>query len=125
MNTIICYKYYDQKGRRLAIMARQLNETHTEITIITCSKLDQFNKKEARQALLNVELGTKPVIKSEEVHPQTVIIAHYGEFRKSFFEWTSDNYYKIEYGKKTYNTTSLVGKMHKFIIHVEPNHKLW
>jgi len=125
MNTIITYKYYDQKGRRLAIMAKKLNETHTEITIITCSKLDQFNKRFARHALSLCSNTGKVVINKEEIHPQTVVIAHYGEFRKSFFEWASDNYYKIEYGVKNYNVTYLVGKTHKFVTHMEANHKLW
>lgn len=88
---IITYKYYDSKKRRLAIMARPMDLEHTEITIITCSKQDQFNKKFARMAL---ESFDKTYI-TFEVHPQKLIIAHFGDFKRTFFDWANRTYFKM------------------------------
>lgn len=42
------FRYYDHKGRRLAVFCRYLNATEAEIFTLTCSKDDQFSRKYAR-----------------------------------------------------------------------------
>ncbi len=83
-NIATTYKYYDKKGRRLAVFCRYVSPTEAEIVTFTCSKEDKFVKKFAQkeyQAFINEnyrELTTKPVtvsvqIKSEQRELQTLI----------------------------------------------------
>lgn len=75
-------KFYDRKGRRLAVFCRFLDYNEAEIVIFTCSKADRFNKKFATEQYnkyLNAEtLETKPEvvklqIKAEERELKTML----------------------------------------------------
>lgn len=127
-SVIITYKYYDDKKRRVAIMARKIPLRHTEITIITCSRKDAFCKNKVRRALEQyhepLKMGQSPraIINGEEAHPKTVIINNNGKFKDTFFEWANDNYYKMREGTVVYHTleavrgnTSLILREDKYV----------
>lgn len=97
--TVICYSYYDERKRRLAIMAEDKGE-NIDVTVITCSRKDPFTKKEARRALENSSLGQETYIGEDLVHPQKFTIINNGQFKEEFFKWVSSNYLKLHYQAK-------------------------
>ena len=107
-SVIITYKYYDDKKRRVAIMAKKLPLQHTEITIITCSRKDAFNKHKARKVLICLNTVGTTTLDGIEYHPKTVIINNNGKFKDTFFQWANDNYYKMREGTVVYHTLEAV-----------------
>jgi hypothetical protein len=101
MKQIITYKFWDSKKRRLAILAQEIDLEHTEITIITCSRKDPFTKYKVRKALLDSAKGIQSFIDKDLVHPEKIIIAHHGDFARSFFDWANRTYFKM-YERTTY-----------------------
>ena len=86
----ITYAFYDEKGRRLSIFAKQ-KDKELEITIITCSKKDQFSKKEAKSLYAQVNWG-KTTCK-----PQRFTIPIKDDKPKwTFINWCRENYYHKE-----------------------------
>lgn len=124
---IVTYKYYDDRKRRLAIMASPLDSNQTEITIIRCSRKDSFNKKEIRAALEHISKGGEAYLNetrrvkregeksSREViqvplHPQKFVIENYfKDWRKSFFTWADGNLFKVKRRLVAYDEVYLVG----------------
>ncbi len=124
-NVIITYKYYDDRKRRVAIMAKKLPLEHMEITIITCSKKDAFNKKFARNALTLLDVADTVRVMGAEFHPKRVILSHAGKFKDTFFEWCNDNYYKMREGFATYHTIEAVrGNTHLILQEVKHVQKM-
>jgi hypothetical protein len=67
METILrTYKFYDIKGRRLAIFGRAPLNVKLETFVLTCSKKDFFSKKKARQVYDDYLAGNLDV---EKYHP--------------------------------------------------------
>lgn len=87
------YKFYDEKGRRLAIFANE-NGDHLEAKIYTCSKSDQFHKWMIR----NVAEGEVLLFENYapvEFTPQEVKIPiEDGKPGRSFMEYLHRNFWK-------------------------------
>lgn len=97
METAITYKFYDDKGRRMTIFGKKIDETHIEVTLIKCSRKDSFNKKEAREAINSIVTSGKGKINGEPVHPSTVVIGPASvNWKKEFYKWCKENYFKRE-----------------------------
>lgn len=88
----LTYKFYDQKGRRLAIMGNVQDSGRIDIIVITCSKKDDFNKSVVRQALLNISNIGKAEIEEQEVHPQFFTINTTERPKFTFIKWCQENY---------------------------------
>ncbi len=90
----VTYKFYDEKGRRLSIFAeelKELEENEMEITVITCSKHDQFSRAEAKHLYAGYNWG-KPYC-----NPQTFIVPIKDNKPKwTFINWCRENYYHKE-----------------------------
>lgn len=98
------YKFYDEKGRRMAIFA-SMTETNKEgeagplhIITITCSKKDQFSKKWAKVAF---EALQRPLLKGEvrelPFHPNQYFVNIKDNKPKwTFIRWCEEMFYKRE-----------------------------
>lgn len=90
------YRFYDRKGRRLAVFCRYLTATEGEITTFVCSKDDQFSKAFARRSY-DVYVNDLPLEEGEEVaKPHNTIInipPEWGEI-KSLINYCNANYYR-------------------------------
>jgi hypothetical protein len=71
------FKYYDKKGRRLAVFCRFISPTEAELFTLTCSEEDQFQRKYARQVYEAYLKGEdpkfefhKPLIEIIEIQPE-------------------------------------------------------
>ena len=91
MKELITYKFYDHKGRRLAIFGREIGGGNMEIFILTCSKKDMFCKETARE-VWNSYLGD--FINMYDVHPETVIIPCGFTPNRCFFNYCKTNFLK-------------------------------
>lgn len=85
---------YNAKGQRVAVFGK-IDGTQLNISVITCSKKDQFSRKEAHrmyQEYINGNLKQEPV-----AHPLT--ITHNMENpampKKEFLTWVNRNYYRV------------------------------
>lgn len=85
-------RYYDQKGRRLAVFCRYLNANEAEIFTLTCSKDDQFSKKYARKVYESYLQGVD--LKNEFHKPAIEIIGIEPERREI---WTLLNFCRKNY----------------------------
>lgn len=82
------YKFYDKRGRRLAIFGDQTGRTTMNITIIPCSKQEvNFSKKVANQLYNDIQEGKKVV------HGFTTIEVDEQKPGQSFLKWCRENYY--------------------------------
>lgn len=94
---MITYKFYDNRGRRLAIFGYPMRG-YIQAYIITCSNKDKFCKRNARTAIENYLSEKKPHFlewdKPVLVHPIVVSIPiHDNKPQQSFIEWCHKNYY--------------------------------
>lgn len=94
---------YDEKGRRVAIFARHITlsdgsageelvnpRAALEITVITCSKQDNFSKKRANTLYRNHIAG------GEGCHPDLFHIEVREDKPKwTFLMWCKENYFKL------------------------------
>jgi len=103
---IITYVYYTGKQQRLAIHAKE-NGDNIEITVLKCSKKDQFTKKFARQALALCEKSDVVRLYGELLHPEKFVIDKREDFRKTFFEWADGQYFKLKLDSLRFNTVEL------------------
>lgn len=95
MKPYTTYKYYDQKGRRLSIFGRNL-DNKLVIDIITCSKKDEFSKKKGRE-LFNeyIELLSKNVDNPLPCYPIQILVEIENEKPGySFIKFCNNNFYK-------------------------------
>lgn len=107
MKSITTYKYYDEKGRRLAIRAKKVSEFEVDITVLICSKKDAFRKKFARQALDLLDLHDEVRLYGDLLHPQRFTILNNSEFAKTFFNWANNSFFKLKDSFRTYSTKEL------------------
>lgn len=101
MNTeqdyLVTYRFFDEKGRRLSIFSRWMKKRSVLIiTVITCSKKDQFSKQYARDLF---EEWRNPIGKPYpgEVHPiQLSLPIENNKPKYTFLKWCKENYFKKE-----------------------------
>ena len=117
-NKITTYKFYTHRKQRLAIRAID-NQNHIEVTVLTCSKKDAFNKKFARQALNLLETSDTVRLYGQLLHPQRIIVDYVGDFRESFFNWAEDFYFKIGYKTDYVRVTQLEKKNERIYVSQE------
>lgn len=72
-NTAICYKFYNEKGQRLAIFSRFINETQAEIFILPCSKNELFYKQYAKNVYA-LYLTGKDLVADLNIKSHSVIL---------------------------------------------------
>jgi hypothetical protein len=100
--TYVTYKYFNKSNQRLAIFGEVIND-NMAITIIPCSKKDQFNKKKARELYNKIKEG-------ETVHYEAFNFK--GTDASDFFRWCKSRYYKKVY-IITDENTEIVKYTHK------------
>ena len=102
------YKYYNEKGDRLAIFGLEVLPGELHISIFRCSKKDQFSKEAARQAFDCVRADDPPMSFYKEVTSPKfsaiiyrkhevenhVIPVEDGKPKKTFLEYCKSNYFK-------------------------------
>jgi len=107
---IITYKYYTSKQQRLALLATEIIKEeipYMEITVLKCSKKDEFKKSFARQALKLLQSCDTVRLYGELLHPERIIIPITSNFRKDFFNWADTTYFKIKEDSLKFNTLEL------------------
>ena len=57
MRTFVSFQYYDQKGRRLTICG-DVVDSNLQITVITCSKNDQFVRRTGKELFAQIKAGS-------------------------------------------------------------------
>jgi len=77
------YSFYDNKGRRMALFCKRVDENNVEIATIVCSKKDQFNKAVANK------MYNDPEVKKNTVLMPTKIGSNIG---KEFISYCRSNY---------------------------------
>jgi len=86
------FAYYDSKGRRLSVFCRYISPTEAEITTITCSRADPFNKKYAHaqyQLLIDGQpTSCKPVVTTVAIQPEE-------REMKTLIRFCRQNYYMV------------------------------
>jgi hypothetical protein len=98
--TLITYKYYDKKGRRLAIFGVPLAEYKTgvptqntalKIIAIACSAKDTFSKKKAKELYKAYVTGN-----TKDVHPTVTILEGItdGNFKRAFMIYCNTHFQK-------------------------------
>lgn len=96
------YKYYDQKGRRLSVFCRFLDDDTAEIYTLTCSKKDQFSKnfavKSYKSYINNGVTKTRPLIKKIERKKNLKEIS-------TLIDYCNDNYFKKRTESRRYYKT--------------------
>lgn len=102
METYATYKFYDEKGRRLAIFGRLVSDgaiekqeggvtftnLHLQIYVVTCSNKDRFNKRKANLIFNGRSAG------ESEKGEFLVALEDAGKPKWTFIKWCEDNYYK-------------------------------
>lgn len=102
METLKTYKFYDKDGRRLAIFGKFVpNHPHggsptLHITVIPCSKKDQFSIKIARQMYDALDSGR--IIGEVPVHSYYSVPAIDGSYKAEFLKFCNVNFFKKEIG---------------------------
>lgn len=99
------YKYYDKKGRRLAVYLQRYDDNNATIVVITCSKEDKFSKQFADKQF-EIFMSNR---KAADVNPQSFIIedVKVGGEVKALNNFCYNNFYKaVERGiiTKCYKT---------------------
>jgi len=84
----ITYKFYNNKGNRLAIKAEEYNG-RLLFSVVACSKQDQFSKRVARAAFSDNFEG-------ETYHPEKFSIPiKDGKGGKTFIDYCNQNYFRL------------------------------
>lgn len=96
------YRFYDEKGRRLAIFAEDFGQgKELKITIITCSQKDQFSKVRAKKLFEKCHIDPAACA----CHPTIIRIPVINDKPKwTFIHWCQDNYFKRIPVVAAYNT---------------------
>lgn len=82
--TYVTYKFFNKKNNRLAIFGEVISD-NIAVTVIPCSKNDQFIKKKARELYENIKKG-------ESVYYESFNLK--GTDASDFFRWCKSKYYK-------------------------------
>lgn len=102
METLKTYKFYDKDGRRLAIFGKYVpNHPHggnptLHITVIPCSRKDQFSVKVANQMYNAIDSGM--IIGEVPVHSYFSVPVLDGKHKAEFLKFCNINYYKMVIG---------------------------
>lgn len=97
MDYLATFAFYDEKGRRLNIFAEQV-EAGLKISVITCSKDDQFCKKVGRALYMTWRSGITEVEgKKIDTNPQEFILTLKDSTKpqREFIQWCRDNFYSL------------------------------
>ena len=98
METLMTYKFYDQDGRRLAIFGKYVpKHPHggnplLHITVIPCSKKDQFSVKVAKR--MYDEINDGKVYEELPVHSYFSTNVKNGKYKAEFLKFCNINFYK-------------------------------
>jgi len=107
---IITYVFYTHKKQRLAIMATEITKEeipYMEITILKCSAKDEFKKSFAREALNKLKNSSTVRLYGELLHPEKLILPITSDFRKDFFNWANNTYFRKTEDSLRFNTIEL------------------
>ncbi len=90
------YQYYDDQGRRLSISGEVKSGNVLEVTVVTCTRKDQFNRSFGRQALSSLRSSDNVTINEDLIHPYRDDVIFSGEMkpRSAFFAYCNANYRK-------------------------------
>lgn len=89
------FQRYDAKGRRVALFGQQQSDGTFKVTVITCSKHDQFSKAFAQNAYQALQPGSKrysPVVNPEYF---SIPVEDFNKPRWSFLKWCKENYFTL------------------------------
>lgn len=94
MKNLACFNRYDSKGRRLAIFAREIEDSKLEVFILTCNRKDEFHKKLARAVYQDYVNGT---MDTDDWHPTIyfVPIMSGDSLGYTFFRHLKQNFYRL------------------------------
>lgn len=88
------YKYYDKKGRRLAVFCRFIDADTAELITFVCSKEDQFKKafaiEQYNKYVDGLPLSSKPIVEKVEIQPEESEI-------KLLIRYCREKYYTFGY----------------------------
>lgn len=101
--TAVCYRFYDKKGRRLALFCDFKDEVTAKLVIIPCSKADQFNKKEALAMYEDIIAGNE--VPSAEIVELTILPEE--RTLKTLFRYAFNNLYELKERYKMVKTKIL------------------
>ena len=79
-NIGVCFNYYDERGRRLALYCRYTDATTAEIFKLACSPTDQFSKAIAHDVYktycndVTEFKGTVTLADGSVFHPEIIVI---------------------------------------------------
>lgn len=116
--TLITYKFYDEQGRRVAIFGTPKNPDSLIITVITCSKKDNFSKKKAKE-LYNAWKNWQYVITALDgqrvqiVHPKLVTLTGIteGNYKAAFMVYCNTHFQKpVSWTERIFKTAVKNGK---------------
>lgn len=103
------FNRYDNKGRRLSLFAEEENNK-LKIYVITCSKSDQFCKKDGWWYLELHQRYLAGVIQEDDLeelfvpHPQVFEIDVIdNKPKKTFINWCNENFYFLKEKQVRYN----------------------
>ena len=91
-NLAVCYRFYNEKGQRLALFCNYADEETVELVIIPCSKQDQFSKKEAfdmYKQLKDGDLVPSAIVLKIPIIPEERTL-------KTLFRYAFNNLYELK-----------------------------
>ena len=90
----LTYRYYNEKKQRMAIRGVIIVPHQMKITMVACSKKDDFDKRKIRTALREIQAGGIGKINNEVLHETSVTILFEESPKYAFIKFCNDHFLK-------------------------------